>query len=176
MGDGRRADGDVGLDGLFVSLEAGYDALVTREEDVAAADLALSLIQDRSLARALVRSGPLDLVRDGGRAPIVQVGPDHVVLGDAWATHVPFAAGVVAVAGCGVPPEPSDRALVQVMRAAVRDRAGAVVGLDGACERGRLLAAAPDHLILLGRAGRLLIGIAALRWIRIVDRGTADVS
>lgn len=78
-----------GLDGLFSSLSASFDAVVEREEDEAAADLAFSLGQDRSLEGSLRRGG-FDLrIGGGGRRPVTEVGADYVGSGHPVAVVVP---------------------------------------------------------------------------------------
>ena len=64
---------------LLAELGARFDAVVAREEDEAANDLALSLDQDRSLVEVLTRSRePVATPASGVRWPVRRVGPDHV--------------------------------------------------------------------------------------------------
>lgn len=165
---GRGSHGDDNsFQGLFTALEAGYQAVLEREEDTAASDLALSLLQGRPLMQALLHAGPVALVTEAGRIPIFAVGPDHVVLEDRTRTLVPFAAGVVVAPGWGRGPTEREESFLQVMRGAVRDRREVEVATGAGRVRGRLLAAAEDHLVLGTGSEHIFAGLPAIRSVAL---------
>jgi hypothetical protein len=166
--------GDPQLHRVLASLEATFDAAVAREEEEAAADLALSLSQDRSLPESLLGSGPVQVVLDGGgTAPVSAIGDDYVAAGSLVRLFRSQTATFV-VGGDGDAPRRTPTSLLSVLRRCARFRDRVTVCLNGGVFNGRLVSAAPDHIVLDGAAGRFVIGVGAMREIRLVTEGSFD--
>jgi hypothetical protein len=166
------------IDRMLDSLEANFDARIARDEDEAASDLALSLLQDDRLEDALCR-GAWKLSRPGHLADdIVEVGQDYVATRSG--AVVPIRRAVVAQA-------PATRNLARSTDATflerLRDhvRAGTPVEITAEREsrRGRLLRACVDHLALGSGSNdhgpeEVLIPIAAIEELRARPPGRGD--
>lgn len=164
------AEHDLGSDveGLIRSLGARFEAEVAREEDLAADDLALSLIQGRSLVEVASRQPSLEAVLEGeGRLQVLELGLDHVVVGPPPGAIVPLDA-VVLTAGGTASCEVTQRGLIERLRDHVRPAAEVEVGLGRASIRGTLKAVGPDHLRVESLGQTYLIPISRATRVRVV--------
>lgn len=84
------------LPAVVSDLEAAFVAALQRDEELAADDLASSLLHDLDIPRAVARmSRPELLLADGRAFPVVEVGLDHLVAGERNPVCVPTAFAVV---------------------------------------------------------------------------------
>lgn len=155
--------GDAGFDRLFSSLEASFEAAVAAEDDVAGADLAMSLRQGRGLSDIASRSGPLVVLQNSGaRLPVASVGRDFVVGAGPENRLFPIDRTVLAP-GDGSAPQQIESTMIEVLRGLARRQGHASLELTNQwiCA-GTLVAVGPDHLSLSTPAGDLLIGLGAI--------------
>jgi hypothetical protein len=163
---------DPQLHRLLSSLEATFEAAVTRQEEEAASDLAVSLRQDQTLQETLLRSGPVRLLLDGAHAVAVSVvGEDYVVAGDPPRLMQSRAAAFVT-GGEGNPPRRSRTSMLTLLRTWARSRATVDVLVDGRPYRGVLVQATAQHLTVEAAAGRLYVGADVLTEVRLVSGGS----
>jgi hypothetical protein len=162
------------LDGLFVSLEAGYEAILSREEDAAASDLALSLLQDRDLASALANSGPIGLRRDGVAIPVIALGRDYVVLGDRGRSIIPLSSCGAFETCSGNEPAGVDGRFTQVMRTFVRDRAVVRIGTPLGMIEGVAMSAGRDHVIVRTDQKLAIVSYSKISVVTCDRGGRAD--
>ena len=157
------------VDGLLQSLGATFDAAVAREEEEAAADLAMSLRQGRSFADVLARSSWRATLDAGSSAPVEAVGPDFVVANWGGRHLIPMAHVEVSPT-TGVRPDRISMGFVELLRDVAR--AGkAVIALSSQGEHSGILRwVGPDHLALEGRRGLVLMPLAALRRVTVETR------
>lgn len=155
-------------------LETSFDACVAKEEEGAAADLAVSLQRGMILAerlRALRRSLAL-LLPEGGRMPVSVVGPEHVGCGRPVRLVAPIDTAIVA-AGDAHPPEVTPDTLMQALRPWAD--AGRCVEITSAGAvgsfQGRLVVAAPDHIVIEKAVEQVMVPIGALGAIRLARGG-----
>ena len=160
------ADGQ--LDKFIESLEATFDARVSRDEDEAAADLAFSLLQDQRLIDALGRLGPCDLrLPERPAAPITEIGEDYVRAGD---VVVPLESVIAQPApDRGDRPATREASLLELLRRVAR--AGGRVEVAAGAQRlvGRLSRACADHVALATPRGELVLAAGVVQEIRILD-------
>lgn len=158
------------FDGLFTSLDAGFDATLAREEEAAAADLAVSLAQGRSLAETVAHHGPLAVqLSDGVRLPVAEVGTDHVATEGPFRLVVPLAAALLVEGGEGSSPAASDRDIVSILRAWARRGLEVRVTTPYGTIDGRLMRAGLDYLAIYSTRGeRLLAPLGLVRSIGLV--------
>ena len=158
------------VDGLLQSLGATFDAAVAREEEEAAADLAMSLRQGRSFADVLVRSSWRATLDPGSSAHVEAVGRDFVIANGLGRHVIPMTHVEVAPSETGARPERIASTLVETLR----DVARAGRGVDALSQRGEhsgvLRWVGPDHLALEGRRGLVLIPLAALLRVTVHER------
>ncbi|MFN2388731.1 MAG: hypothetical protein ABR575_03880 [Actinomycetota bacterium] len=151
-----------GFDGLFVSLDASFDAAVARAEDEAASDLAFSFLQDRALADVFrVRGGRVHL--GGALLHIYSLGPDHFRVGPRGGTLVPFRAAVAVADDGDAPPGLEPRSLLEVLRSWCRAGASVQVKTVETTLAGRLVRATSDHVAVVTRSGEAVIAHGAIR-------------
>ncbi|MPZ69245.1 MAG: hypothetical protein GEU71_06900 [Actinobacteria bacterium] len=162
--------GDAGLNRLFSSLEASFEAAIAAEDEALAGDLAMSLRQGRTLSDVAARSGPVDLIQgSGARLPVEVVGEDFVGVVGSHSMLFPIETAVLSP-GSGDAPRQVPVAMLAVLRAVARARGRVTIELMGrGAHRGRLLAAGPDHVSLETAIGELLVGLAAVDWIGFED-------
>lgn len=155
--------GDAGLNRLFSSLEASFEAAIAAEDDLVAGDLAMSLRQGRTLVDVATRSGPLDVVRSSGaRVPVEFVGADFVIGFGAHRILFPIDRLILA-SGTATAPKQLPASMVEVLRAAAREgRRVTLELLEGEKRQGRLLAVGPDHVSIDTPVGELLVGLEAV--------------
>lgn len=159
-------------DKLIASLDASFDAAVAREEDVAASDLAFSLLQERPLPEVLVRRGPaLIQLRDGASASLSVVGRDYLGAGNPLELLVPAASAVVVPAEDGASPDYRRETLSTVLRrwARVGQKVQVETTIGAFC--GVLVAVGRDHLWLQSEESWAVIGAASVEVIRAVRAG-----
>lgn len=147
------------------ALEASFEAGLAREEDVAAADLAFSLGQDVDVRAAIARSrtGWVLAGPDGATSTVEEAGADYVRAGDLvvrarWATLRSAATP---------PPRATDRTFLELLGAACRAGAAAVLECGGSGASGRLVRVGNDHLCLRNGDVETIVGLAAVEAVRL---------
>ena len=124
--------GDAGLNRLFSSLEASFEAAITAEDDVLAHDLAMSLRQGRTLTDVAARSGPIDLIQISGvRLPVEVVGEDFVGVVGVQSMLFPMRRAVLSP-GIGHAPRWVQISMLAVVRSVARKRGLATHRAHGA--------------------------------------------
>lgn len=165
---------DRSIERLIEGLEARFDALLARDEEDAANDLAASLDRGWTLhERLLATSGSLSVVlADGVRSSVTEVGEGYVACGSPVSCIAPFASSVVVIED-GTPPAAADLTIAQALRPWAERRCRVLVGLreGGATYAGSLVLVASDHLILETLGTRLMIPLEAMGWIRLSPEG-----
>jgi hypothetical protein len=152
---------DSQLERLFSSLESSFSAAISRSEEEAAEDLAVSLRQDLPLAHLLARS-PVS-VRAG--APVIEVGRDFVRTEDQ--VLYPLRSTVFESQTEGRSPEPTDRHLVDVLRAAARSKADARVEGPFETVTGTVIRCGPDHISIRQNGTEVLIPLEVVWAVRL---------
>ncbi len=164
---------DPELEKVIARLEARFDAALAVEEEEAAADLAISLRQDRSLAELLRSGGALRLLdTDGAGSAVTVLGADYCGTGTPLACVRRLGSLPLLVENGGRPPETRRDSLQEV--APGWDRAGrrVLVGLDTAQNvSGRLIQVGPDNVVLEKGTGRLIVPLWSVGSIRLVHEG-----
>lgn len=153
---------------LMDSLEASFDAAVARREEEAASDLALSLLQGRSLTDIGGREGAWDLrLADGRGLPVTLIGRDFIGAGKPPSVLVPAARAVLVRITASTPPRRSDASLVEELRGLVG--LGASVRVDTGCGsfEGVLARAGPDHVLLQALTGEVLVGLDGISVLQL---------
>jgi hypothetical protein len=154
-----------GLDNVLSTLGVAFDAAIARDEEVAAADLAISLRQDRNLRDRLLREGPWRLVLGDTQSPAVDlVGADFVGAGPFL---VPLARAVAAKAAEGVAARPSPVTLHEVLRGLARARSAVAVSDGGHEWSGFATLCGRDYLALESRGGDVLVPLTVIAWLRL---------
>ena len=168
---GKGAMGSSRLDRLFADLSATFEAAEEREEASAAADLAFSLDQDRTLPGTLARVGGTLELPGGGKACISEVGADYVGADLPTAVLVPIAHLVIRLDGGLSPPQITVLTFIERLR--LWARRGASVQVDTPAGRlgGRLQRVTADHLAIRSQEGATVVGWSAVKAIRL-RRGT----
>ena len=160
-----------GADNFLAYLEASFGAAIARDEEDAASDLAFSLLQDLDLAQTLKRGGGASVrLPGGGSLPVSEVGLDYVVAGEG--VVVPSAHAVIVQVQGGVPPAPTDRGLLGLLRSAARSGLRAQVTTAEGTFTGRVAKAGRGHLVLQieGRE-TVVLSLEALRSMRFFSGG-----
>ena len=166
-----------GLDQVFAGLETEFEANIARAEDEAASDLALSLVQDRSLPDALIAAGRVQLRLDDLQLPIAEIGPDHLLARNAGGEPVLVPLDNVVVAVGPTPISPTRAAISLVERLRGWSRRGGEVEATTAQGRvsGQLRAAGRDHVSVRAVGGDVIVAVGALRSIRLLRPGATTV-
>jgi hypothetical protein len=161
------------LEGLFTSLNAGFEAAVARDEEEAASDLAFSLLQDRSLTEALVRARAPFSVRtmSGQLVEVAEVGADYVAVGAPVCLLIPTKEAVFFLGVGSKAPSTSSGSFIDLLRRWARAGTSVEVGTIGLDLVGRLERAGRDHLLVRTRTGDVVIALEAVRWIRSARGG-----
>jgi hypothetical protein len=157
------------VDGLLQSLGATFDAAIAREEEEAAADLAMSLRQDRSLADVLMRSPWRVVLRPGFSPRLDVVGPDHVVASGGGRHVIPLRWLEVTPDATARPPDRDSRLLVEVLRDVARSGRDVSVLGPGGDHRGVLRWVGTDHLALETHRGLFLLPLEGLRRLTVKE-------
>lgn len=171
--NGVRGMGNRPVDRLIGELEMSFGAAAAREEEAAATDLAVSLMQDRTLIEAALRAGPLTLTNAGGSLPVRALGPDFVLAGEGTSVLVPSAKAVLT-ASPGPTPRHTDRSFVEALRVLARLRCEIELRTGDAHYVGRITLAGRDHVVMEGRTGRVMAGLGAVDFVRLISRDSAD--
>jgi hypothetical protein len=164
---------DPELEQVIARLEARFDAALAREEEEAAADLALSLRQDRLLADLIREGGALRVVvGDGALSPVTVVGTDYCGTGTPLSCLHRLGSAPLLAGAAGSTPEPRGDSLQEVTRRWARRGQRVELGLetDGGLV-GRLAQVGPDSLVLEGVGGRFIVPLWIVRSIRLVHEG-----
>lgn len=146
-----------GIARLLSDLEASFDGSVARDESRVASDLALSLRQDVRIFDRISSWGGAHLM-SGPPETVTMVARDHLVVGDPPTSFVPLTAAVLVPAHRpeSVEVRRSDDTLMMALKPWVR--AGRRVRVVTPVERveGRLVAATPDHILIVQRTETLI--------------------
>jgi hypothetical protein len=170
---------DPGLQRMMEALEASFEAALERSEEVAADDLAFSLLQDSRLPVALSRASGYRLHLAGvGSLEVSAIGLDFVGAGDPLEVVAPSARAVAVGVPSADPPVGSEERpsiarvpMLEILRRWARLGHRAEVATGEGTFRGLLTRACPDHLAL-GRGSReVLVGMGAIRYVRRVLEG-----
>lgn len=153
---------------LFDELDAGFEAAIAHEEDVAADDLALALGQGTDLATAVTRRGWILHSPGSAPAPVIEIGEDYLVASCADITLVLPKEQAILSADPEVPPaRASRRGMLEVLRAQARREAQLEIVTGQGSFRGRLVRAAVDHLIVRSKNRDVAIPLVAVQEVRI---------
>lgn len=157
-------------DRLLEAVGAQFEAAIAAEEDAAASDLALSLLQGSELSVLLCRS-PWLLRRfgGGGNVPLTQVGPDCALAtgrGSAPDVLVPLSAAVF-VAGEGPPPVRSPDTFVALLRQRVRVGKELRVLVGDEVFQGRARLVTDTHLVLARSHGEAIVPLSEVREVQL---------
>ena len=163
-------------DRVIRSLEAAFDAAEARAASEAASDLALSLVQDRSLAQALQRLAAAEVVTGSGTTlPVSVVGADFLIAGSRARVLIPLECAVVVNRPTGPAPTTTELTLLQILRTLSRRGTRLEVVGDDIAYAGRLVAAGRDHIVLDTSRGRVFIASARLQFVRLLSEDLKDV-
>ena len=158
------------VDRVLESASAQFEAALAAQEDTAANDLALSLLQDSALSVLLTRSAWLVQRPGGGAAVLTHIGPDVVIAssgaGNSEDLIVPLATARF-VAGEGGPPEQISDRFIALLRREVRRRSTAGVWIGGEPLEGRLKLVTESHLVLGRPAGEAVLPLRHVREVQI---------
>jgi Protein of unknown function (DUF2642) len=153
---------------LMESLEASFDAAVARREDEAASDLAISLLQGRSLTDIAGREDAWDLrCGDGRRIPVTLIGRDFIGAGTPTSVLVPAARAVLIRAEEPSRPRRSDASLIEELRGLAGLGATVRVDTQSGSFEGLLARAGPDHVLLQATAGEVLVGLEGISVVEL---------
>ena len=155
---------DPRLDGLFTSLEAQFGAAIDRAEEEAAADLALSFRQDRSLRDDLLEGSWIAVTELGPRR-VCEVAKDHVRV-EPGNVILPLFSTVFRRAP-GQSAERTDVTLMGLLRRNVRLGAEMTIEAQDGSIAGRAIACGEDHVSIFSRGEEFLIPMAQVRAIRL---------
>ena len=165
---------DGSIERLIQGLEARFDALLARDEEEAADDLASNL--DRGLAlheRLFAEGRALSVVYpDGVRSSVTEIGENYVGCGAPLDSMAPIGTSVIFLED-GIPPEASDLTMSQALRPwAERRRRVTVTLREGTTSySGSLSLVASDHLILETSGTRSVIPLEKVGSIRLSPEG-----
>jgi hypothetical protein len=168
---------DSEIDKVLATLNASFEAAVARQEDEAASDLAFSLLQDLDFFET-VRRGPGAVLRmpGGNSFRVVEAGTDYVVAEGAVRVLVPTLHAVVIRATSGDPPRAVRGTMLDALRRMARAHTKMEVVTQDMSLDGRLVKAGPDHVVLQVRGSNVLVGLGALRAVKVAREGSADAS
>ena len=140
-------------------------AIANREQELAAADLAFSLLQDVSLPEAVASHGGIAVVGGEARGAITEVGEDYLRAGELL---LPQRVAVVRVSTSPAPRVVAGRFLDVLGGIA---RAGGQVEVSTYSEsfRGKLKRAARDHLSVQTSHSEALIAVNAVLCVRVLS-------
>lgn len=160
---------------VLTQLEASFDASVAAEEDAAATDLAAALERGLALAERLRtnRGAMRALLPDGATTLVSRIGSEHLVCGEPPALILPRATAAVLASDAGTPPAISAETLMQALRpwADRRHRVEVTWWAGTTSQSGRLVCAAPDHIVLEREPGQLMIPLGLIGAIRLAPGG-----
>lgn len=160
---------DYELERVIARLEQRFDAAVTREEEEAASDLAVSLEHDRSFAR-LVRAGSaLRLLEgDGATPPISVIGSDYCGTGEPIGCIRRLGTAALITEEGGPRPALRRDTFQEVLRRWARSRPRIDLRLASGDLQGRLGPVGPDNLMMEGPGGRVIVPLGLVLAIRLV--------
>ena len=158
---------------LLAGLNESFDAAVARDEEVAASDLARSLLRGADLGERLCRAGGVTLlVEEGARVPVAGIGGDHFVCGDP-----PFLLGRLdrnpfALAREGRTPARSAIDAVGIVgNWALREERVRVRTAEEGDYEGKLLHVRADHLVLRTPVEQHVVPMGLVKSIRLLRGG-----
>ncbi len=158
-------------DRLLEAAGAQFEAAIAAEEDAAAGDLALSLLQGSELSVLLCRSPWLLRRPGGGSCPLAQVGPDcalGISSGLVPDIVIPLSVALF-VAADGTPPERTVDGFVAMLRRRVRAGKSlrALVGEESLQGRARLVT--DTHLVLSRPHGEAVLPLSEIREVQLIE-------
>lgn len=174
LGDSRR--GWIGggfvddVDRLLASLEDRFDAELEADERLAAADLALSLLQDQTLRELAPRGTPLIAETEEGTFPVGWVGADFVA-DRRYQRFVRLDHVTLLESDEGALPDATAFGLLDVLRHMSRDAVRVVVGTKGRTTTGALERAGKDHVVVRSAAGRRIVPWSAVTSVSRAPEG-----
>lgn len=159
------------LDRVLEAAGAQFEAAVAAEEDAAASDLALSLLQGSELSVLLCRS-PWSLRRaSGGTAPVRLVGPDAAMASTMQYGPpdlvVPLRAALF-LAGGGEPPTRTVDTFVSVLRRRVRTGGSIRLFLGEEPLEGRPKLVTETHVVLVRPHGEAVIPVSEIKEVQLI--------
>ncbi|MDP9068868.1 MAG: hypothetical protein M3N53_11070 [Actinomycetota bacterium] len=153
-------------------LEDTFDASVAREEEAAANDLAVSLLQDRTVQIAVTRAGDAVVTPPGGAsARLSVVGSDYCGSGAPLDAVWRLDRVTVWLQAAGSPPDLDRRSFVEVLRIWAREVRQVEVVADACSFRGRLIRTGRDHVVVAQRNGRRVIPLRLVVGVTLVPGG-----
>lgn len=164
---------DGSVERFIAGLEARFEALLARDEETAADDLAGSIDRGTVLHERLRAEGRAlsVLTPGGGRAQASTLGRDHLGCGSPVILVAALAWAVLAEEP-GDPPAVTDVTMSQALRPWAEGRRGVEVSsLGEASYAGNLVLVASDHLILERAGTRLLIPSERVASVRLFPEG-----
>ncbi len=144
-------------------LGASFEAAVVREEDVAAADLAFSLRQDRDLPTALQGRGWVALLEGGASAAVAEMGEDYVVAGP----HVVPISKAFLRSAERPAPDRRERTFSEWLSSACRAGSAIEVVAGGHRTAGRLTAVGRRHLVLRRQGRDSVVGLDSIDCVTV---------
>ena len=166
LGQGRVADSEVQR--VLRALNADFDAAIAKEEDVAATDLALSLLQDALLSERLTSSAYFAELPNGVQLKVVGVGSDYVTVGRD--DVVPLNRAVFRRTQ-GSPPMATSGDLLGVLRSWVRVGSTVRIEAQNRVLAGHLAIAGRDHVGLETALGEVLVPLQVVDRVRRIRGG-----
>ena len=152
-------------------MEEVFTAESARLEEEAARDLALSLLQGRSLRDAILQMHDPWILLSGGRAePVLAAAEDHLVAGRDGSFLIPSPNALVR---SGHDPRRAERdsgTFVAKLRGAVRGSSACSVEAGAAQVTGRLLAGGPDWLLLDSGSRQWVVSLKEVRVVQLLSR------
>lgn len=160
------------LERVIARLEARFEAALAREEEEAAADLALSLRQDRTLSDLIRGGGSLRLLGpDGARPPVTVLGSDYCGTGTPLTCVRRLGSTPLLSETRGPAPETRRDSLQEVARRWARCGRSVELGLEAGTLKGRLAQVGPDNMVLESPPGTLIVPLWLVDSIRLVHEG-----
>jgi hypothetical protein len=159
---------DQQLDRLLGTLEASFQGAVDHAEELAAADLATSLLQGRDVFDVLRAWGRATIEQADGRStPVSEVGADYVGVYRPCREVVRLESAVLRRGDGPRLVCDRDRTFLQILREWARCSEEVVVGTDEGGFRGGLVAVGSDHLLIETVIGQRLVGAAKVRSVKL---------
>lgn len=149
------------VDRLLASIEERFGEELEADERLAAADLALSLLQDQTLRDLAPRGTPLIAETAEGSFPVGWVGADFVA-DRLYCRFVRLDHVTLIESSDGTLPDATAFGLLDVLRHMSREHPRVVLHTKGRTTTGVLERAAKDHVVVMSRGGRRLVPWSAV--------------
>lgn len=164
---------DGSIERFLAQLEAEFDAACTKDEEIAAADLARSLDRGLCFRERLCRTGGglTLLLSDGARLGVSLVAVDYYACGDPEFLIGRLEGSAFALTEAEPPPAMGRSTFAQALRHWSESSPAVVVTGSMGSFTGRLVIAGSDHVVLATSGGRVVLGLAALETVRLARGG-----